>query len=424
QVQWAPDAGFALILLGAAGDRDGAVLRVDPRNGSVDSLLAYTVDLRPADASLGVAAIAPDSQRIAIAWVDRTRDIVRLAVLPADATGVDAPNATQFALPGPAAPAPLASLLALAWSPDSERLTYSQAAGGDATVHLLNPRGGDDRVLLRRQPGAFGFYLGSLVWSDAGDRLTALLESCLSCDAPAPVSRDTVTIATGDVERDPIAPGSETKLIPGTDLRATPQGLVLVVTGADSDRRLLFALPATDFRVAAAPDGEHVLALLTPGQRRTIFALRPDGSGREELPAAVGLVTADLDRVDRASSIHPSLPDRRALVSPSPDGAVRFVATAGGAWLLDADGNFLGASALTPLAQRGVIQGQIVAWAPDGSAVAYRPAPLNPAGVNGVIVMPADGSGAYQLLDASATLQLLGWSLDGRIVFAVIRAGP
>ena len=96
------------------------------------------------------------------------------------------------------------------------------------------------------------------------------------------------------------------------------------------------------------------------------------------------------------------------------------VGTARGIWIIDGED-------VTPISGIGIWTGDVppgqlpddraIAWAPDGSAVAFR-------GVegDGIYIAAADGSGVYQLTAGFAT-PLLGWLPEIGIVYALWSGG-
>jgi len=105
------------------------------------------------------------------------------------------------------------------------------------------------------------------------------------------------------------------------------------------------------------------------------------------------------------------------ILSRSPDGRSLVAATGFGVFVLDE-----GATEWRLISRAGAsYQGRGLAWAPDGSAVAYGAMEVGLSRPLGIIIAPLDG-GAYQFVAPFS--QILGWMPDGEVVWALPPAGP
>lgn len=106
------------------------------------------------------------------------------------------------------------------------------------------------------------------------------------------------------------------------------------------------------------------------------------------------------------------------ILSRSPDRQSLVAATAFGVFVLDED-----TTTWSLISRAGVGHaGRALAWAPDGTAVAYGASEVGSSRPLGIVIAPLDG-GAYQFV-APGFAQLLGWMPGGEVLWALPPAGP
>jgi hypothetical protein len=147
-----------------------------------------------------------------------------------------------------------------------------------------------------------------------------------------------------------------------------------------------------------------------PRDRLWALVWTPDGALAFATPGALWRLDPESGAAARAAEApRPGAFTQGTVLAYSPDGLRLAAATQFGVFVLE-DGNW------RQLAQLGVpVIGGSLAWAPDGSAVAYSAA----AGFahEGVVVVPLDGSGAYRLVAPPRAVTVLEWLPDGRIAW-------
>ena len=388
-IRWAPDSSFALI----GPTENGEIFRLDPTTGTLVTLLAAD-DVEASTGSLSASiAISPDSRRIALSWRVAGSADWRLAVVRAGSTHATLlATSPAFILPSDDEDFPRTWLFGLSWSPNGQRLAFTtidpSTESANAGISLFDVDAGTARA-LERSDTAPPPSRTPPTWSADGSQLLATHRGCVyACDGPSwgSVFYDA---ASGSILLDQEGLFNAATDGQGLQFLRTPDGLF---SGFDLTNPLL-AIPGMTYRVTTSPSGATAAAVISQAGSTTVrYAVHPDGTGQEALA---------VESPDKQ-------PEGAVFNLDSPDGTRRAVLLLDGLHIREPDGS------LTKISDVSV-QLKTVYWSPDGSQIVYQAAESDHLG--DFIVVNTDGSGAYKLVDANQTSQLLGWDADGRIVY-------